>query len=225
MRVPQLPSDVHGVKTLEALSEMLVSRSGNPKPAVPKPASTGALLRIDHDIARPAETEFAPFYAGYIAKVGDRGPLAFLNAQVAEFEKLRGLAEAKGDYRYADGKWSVKEVLGHMADAERVFAYRLLRIARADKTPLAGFDENAWAEVAPHGRRTLADVVDDLIAVRRATIALVESLDEAGRRQHRRRQQQPGHRPGPSAGSFPATRSITSESCASATASTYSQDD
>ena len=130
------------------------------------------------NIPRPAETEFAPFYAGYIAKVGDRGPLAFLNAQVAEFQRIRGLADAKGDFRYAEGKWSVKELLGHMADAERVFAYRLVRIARADKTPLAGFDENAWAEVAPHGRRTLAEVVDDLIAVRRATITLVEQLDE-----------------------------------------------
>jgi len=129
-------------------------------------------------IPRPAETEFAPFYAGYIAKVGDRGPLAFLIAQIAEIERLRGLAEAKGDHRYAEGKWSVKELLGHLADAERVFSYRLLRIARADKTPLAGFDENAWAQVAPHGRRTLAEVVDDLLAVRRATITLVESLDD-----------------------------------------------
>lgn len=129
-------------------------------------------------IARPVETEFAPFYAGYIAKVGDRGPLAFLNAQIAELERIRGLDDVTGDHRYAEGKWSVKELLGHLADAERVFAYRLLRIARADKTPLAGFDENAWAEVAPHGRRTLAAVVDDLLAVRRATITLVESLDD-----------------------------------------------
>lgn len=129
-------------------------------------------------IACPAETEFAPFYAGYVATVGDRGPLAFLNAQIAELQRIRGLGDVKGDHRYAEGKWSVKELLGHLADAERVFAYRLLRIARADKTPLAGFDENAWAEVAPHARRTLAEVVDDLIAVRRATITLVESLDD-----------------------------------------------
>jgi len=72
----------------------------------------------------------------------------------------------------------VKELIGHMADTERVFTYRLLRIARADKAPLAGFDENAWAAVAPHGKRRLADVVDELIAVRRSTIALVESLDD-----------------------------------------------
>lgn len=129
-------------------------------------------------IATPAETEFAPFYAGYIAKVSAGGPLAMLVEQIAAFETLRGLPETAGDYRYAEGKWSVKELLGHMADAERVFSYRLLRIARADRTPLAGFDENAWAEVAPHGRRRLADVVDDLIAVRRATITLVSSLDE-----------------------------------------------
>ena len=129
-------------------------------------------------IARPAETEFAPFYAGYIAKVADSGPLTMLANQIAAFENLRGLPDETGDHRYAEGKWSVKEVLGHLADAERVFAYRLLRIARADQTPLAGFDENAWAEVAPHGRRDLSDVVDDLIAVRRATITLIGSLDE-----------------------------------------------
>ena len=129
-------------------------------------------------ISPPSEGEFGAFYAGYIAKVGDSGPLAMLASQVAAFETLRGLPETTGDFRYADGKWTVKELLGHMADAERVFAYRLLRIARADKTPLAGFDENTWAEVAPHGRRPLADVADELIAVRRATITLVGSLDE-----------------------------------------------
>jgi len=129
-------------------------------------------------IARPAENEFAPFYAGYIAKVADSGPLTMLANQIAAFENLRALPDETGNYRYADGKWSVKELLGHLADAERVFAYRLLRIARADKTPLAGFDENAWAEVAPHGNRELSEVVDDLIAVRRATITLVGSLDE-----------------------------------------------
>ena len=130
-------------------------------------------------ISPPGEGEFAPFYAGYIAKVGDGGPLVMLAGQVAAFETIRGLPESAGDFRYADGKWTVKELLGHMADAERVFAYRLLRIARFDPTPLAGFDENAWADVAPHGRRPLAEVVDELIAVRRATITLVGSLDEA----------------------------------------------
>jgi uncharacterized damage-inducible protein DinB len=129
-------------------------------------------------ITRPEESEYASFYAGYVGKIGDDGPLSALENQIASFEKIRALPEDTGNHRYADGKWTVKELLGHMADTERVFAYRLLRIARADKNPLAGFEENEWAAVAPHGRRSLTQVAGELIAVRRATIALVESLDE-----------------------------------------------
>jgi len=130
-------------------------------------------------IAKPKDDEFAPFYAGYIGKVSAGGPLALLEAQLAPFERLRDLPESTGNHRYADGKWTVKEVVGHMADTERVFSYRLVRIARADATPLAGFDENAWAAAAPHAGRTIKDVADEMIAVRRATISLVKSLDDA----------------------------------------------
>jgi hypothetical protein len=89
------------------------------------------------------------------------------------------LPDDKANYAYADGKWTVKEVIGHCADAERVFSYRLTRIARGDQTPLAGFDENAWAATAPHRRRPIGAIVDEMIAVRRATLALMESLDES----------------------------------------------
>ncbi len=130
-------------------------------------------------MTRPAPSEFAPFYAGYVGKISDEGPVAALTSQIAELERLRALPEDQGNHRYADGKWSVKEVLGHISDAERVFTYRLTRIARGDQTPLAGFDENAWAKAAPHGRRAVADVVDELIAIRRSTLALLSSLDEA----------------------------------------------
>lgn len=129
-------------------------------------------------ITQPQETEFAPFYAGYIAKVSTTGPIALLENQLDAFDLLRKVPADESNHRYAHDKWSVKEVVGHVADAERVFSYRLLRIARADETPLAGFDENAWAKTAPHGNRRLADVADELIAVRRSTIALVASLDE-----------------------------------------------
>jgi hypothetical protein len=129
-------------------------------------------------IDRPDASEFAPFYAGYVAKVSDRGPVAELRDQMDVLDKLKSLPEAQADYAYADGKWTVKEVIGHCADAERVFSYRLTRIARGDKTPLAGFDENAWAKTAPHGRRPIRAVVDELIAVRGATLALLDSLDE-----------------------------------------------
>ena len=130
-------------------------------------------------ITAPQASEFNPFYAGYVAKVPSAGPVALMTEQIAVFEKYRSKTDAEGSHRYADGKWSVKEVLGHMSDAERVFAYRLLRIARHDRTPLAGFDENAWAAAAPHATRPLAEIIDELVAVRRSTLALVASLTEA----------------------------------------------
>ena len=129
-------------------------------------------------INRPESSEFAAFYAGYIGKVPDSGPVGLLTEQIGQFEKLRSLPEDRGNHRYADGKWTVKELIGHVADAERVFSYRLTRIARGDKTPLAGFDENAWAVTAPHGKRPMASVVDEMIAIRRSTLALVDSLDD-----------------------------------------------
>ena len=129
-------------------------------------------------INRPEPSEFASFYAGYIGKVPDSGPAAVMQEQIGELEKLRALPEDQANHAYAAGKWTVKELIGHVADAERVFSYRLTRIARGDQTPLAGFDENAWAKTAPHGHRRIAAVVDEMIAIRRATLALIDSLDE-----------------------------------------------
>lgn len=130
-------------------------------------------------ISKPAAGEFATFYSGYIDKVPDDGPVAALEAQRTAIAALAALPEEKAAFRYAEGKWSVKEVLGHVADAERVFGYRLLRVARADTTPLSGFDENLWAASAPHHSRPVADIVGELLAVREATLALIGSLDEA----------------------------------------------
>ena len=129
-------------------------------------------------IKRPDQSEFAPYYAGYIGKVPDSGPAPLMKAQIDTLEKLRVLPEGKANHAYDAGKWTVKELIGHVADAERVFSYRLTRIARGDKTPLSGFDENAWAKTAPHRKRSIADVVDEMIAVRRATLTLMDSLDE-----------------------------------------------
>jgi uncharacterized damage-inducible protein DinB len=129
-------------------------------------------------IKRPDQSEFAPFYAGYIGKVPDSGPMPLMKEQIGTLEKLRSLPEEKANHRYDAGKWTVKELIGHVADAERVFSYRLTRIARGDKTPLSGFDENAWAKTAPHRKRPMAEVVDEMIAIRRSTIALMESLDD-----------------------------------------------
>lgn len=128
-------------------------------------------------IERPHASEFNEFYAGYIGKVSEAGPLALLEGQVATFEKLRGLSEAHAEHRYAPGKWSIKELVGHMADTERLFCYRLLHIVRGDKAPLSGMDEKAWSAAAPHAARHLKDVAAEMIVVRLATVALVGSVD------------------------------------------------
>jgi uncharacterized damage-inducible protein DinB len=135
-------------------------------------------------IPRPRESEYPKFFAGYVGKIPESGPVTALQAQTRSFAALGALSEERGDYRYADGKWSVKEVLGHMADAERVFAYRLLRIARADHTPLPGFDENAWSVTAPHARRRIKEVADEMSAVRAASLALYQSLDDTAIANH-----------------------------------------
>jgi uncharacterized damage-inducible protein DinB len=93
---------------------------------------------------------------------------------------LGAIPESKGEYRYADGKWSVRTVIGHMIDAERIFAYRALRIARGDATPLPGFEENDYAITAASDARGVADLVSELLLVRESTTRLFESLpDEA----------------------------------------------
>jgi hypothetical protein len=130
-------------------------------------------------ISRPDASEFAPFYSSYVGKVSPPDPVEMLKNQLTVFERLRSMPDDLGNHQYATGKWTAKEVLGHMSDTERVFAYRLVRIVRGDQTPLAGFDENAWAAAAPHKRRHVTAVVDELVAVRRSTMALIESVEDA----------------------------------------------
>ena len=128
-------------------------------------------------IERPDSTEYAPLFAAYIALVPDGDVLSLLSAQVEETAALlAGMTETQARYRYAPGKWSVKDVVGHIADAERVFVYRALRFARNDKTPLAGFDENVFAAAASFDARPLAGIIEELRLVRRATMSLYRSF-------------------------------------------------
>lgn len=130
-------------------------------------------------IPRPGPDEYAPSYATYVDAVPDGDLLRLLEDHAADvLELLRTFGETRGDERYAPGKWSVKEVIGHMADSERVFAYRALRFARADPTPLPGFEQNGYVEAAGFGRRTLADLAEEFADVRKATLKLLGSLDE-----------------------------------------------
>ncbi len=127
---------------------------------------------------RPAASEHAPYYARYIAQVPEGDLLEILRAQVSEYDALFGLPESKGDYAYAPGKWSIKEVLGHVTDAERVFSYRALTFGRNDPGPLPSFDENAWMAPAGFGQRTLTDLRDEFRAVRQATLGLLGHLPQ-----------------------------------------------
>lgn len=126
---------------------------------------------------RPVAGEYNEHYAGYIAGVPDGDILATLEQQGHEAQALLGaLPEAKGSFAYAPGKWTLKDVILHVADAERVFAYRALRIARGDEMNLHPFDENAWVPRAGAGRRTLPDLLAELAAVRAATVAMLRHL-------------------------------------------------
>ena len=130
-------------------------------------------------IPKPEPDEHLPYYGKYIALVGDDA-MAALRSQAATTPRLlSGVNESRALFRYAPGKWSVKEVLGHVIDGERVFGHRALRFAREDRTPLPGFDENTWVPAARFDSRPLADLVADYVAVRTATLALFSSFDEA----------------------------------------------
>jgi hypothetical protein len=126
---------------------------------------------------RPDPSEYAPDYAGYIAGVPDGDLLSTLERQLRESRAaLAGLPEVRGDFAYAPGKWTVKEVLGHVADAERVFAYRALSFARGERAALPGFDEKAWTPASGAATRTVRDLLEELGAVRASTLALLRHL-------------------------------------------------
>lgn len=128
---------------------------------------------------RPAPNEYAPYYGRYIALVPDGPIVETLRDQIVETTTfLASLPEAKGDHRYQPGKWSVKEVIGHMIDSERVFSYRALRFARRDETPLPGFEQDDYVPAGAFGRRTLRDLIEEFRAVREATVLLYRHLDE-----------------------------------------------
>ncbi|HEY0306322.1 MAG TPA: DinB family protein [Longimicrobiales bacterium] len=130
---------------------------------------------------RPEASEFNPYYEKYIARVPSGDLIETLARQADDtLSILRAIPDNAADHAYAEGKWSIKEVVGHVCDAERIFAYRLLRIGRGDQTPLASFDENVYAPAGQFGQRTLASLVEEFAAVRAATIALVAGLPSEG---------------------------------------------
>jgi hypothetical protein len=130
-------------------------------------------------IGRPQPGEYAPYYDRYISLVKGDNILDILDDERRKFVLLlSGRSEEEGNFRYAADKWTVKELLGHINDAERIFSYRALRIARGDQTPIEGFEQDDYVRNADFNARTLEEMVEDYIAVRRATVSLFRNLSQ-----------------------------------------------
>lgn len=128
-------------------------------------------------IPRPQSDEHAEFYAKYIERVPEGDLVSLLREQVLEtVTLLQNLSPSQADYAYAPDKWTIKQVIGHIIDAERVFLYRALRFARKDPTELAGFDENTWVRNATFPTRVLSDLLDELQLVRASTVHFAKNL-------------------------------------------------
>ncbi len=142
--------------------------------------SEPAVITPDLTIGRPEPGEYAPYYERYISLVQGDNILSILDTQRRQtMLLLSGRDEEDGNFSYAPGKWSTKEVLGHLCDTERIFAYRALRIARGDTTPLPGFEQDNYVRNGPFASRSLGDLIEEFIAVRRASLSLLRNLDEA----------------------------------------------
>lgn len=130
-------------------------------------------------ITRPAPEESVSYYHSYINEVSDDDLGTQLLQQLREVEQLfEHVTDRDALARYAEGKWSIKEILGHLCDTERIDSYRLMRIARGDITPLPGYDENAYVPAGRFDDRPLPMLLGELRAVRLSTAALLEGLPE-----------------------------------------------
>ena len=128
---------------------------------------------------RPEPDEYAAYYEKYVALVPGNDVVGSLETQRARtLQLLAGRSERDGNFRYAADKWTVKDVLGHIADSERIFGYRALRIARADQTPLPGFEQDDYVRTGGFNDRALPSLLDEFSSVRSATLALFRSLHE-----------------------------------------------
>jgi hypothetical protein len=125
----------------------------------------------------PDRSEYADFYADYIARVPEGNVIAILSSQPEAYRKLLGsLSEEAASARPQPGKWNVKEILGHLCDAERVQSYRALRFARGDQKELQGFEQDDYVREAHSDARPLRDLLEELEGIRNSTVALLRSF-------------------------------------------------
>jgi uncharacterized damage-inducible protein DinB len=130
---------------------------------------------------RPGNDEYAPYYGKYISLVATDDVLSALETQRVQMAQIfAARSERDGNFRHGPDKWTVKEVLGHVNDTERIFTYRALRIARGDQKPLPGFEQDDYVRTSACNERTLADLTEEFAAIRSASLALFRSFrDEA----------------------------------------------
>jgi len=130
-------------------------------------------------IAPPAGDALNDYYKSYAKYVEDEDLLAALSKQsLSTLNWLNALPDKIEDHSYQEGKWKLKEVVGHLCDSERIFAYRAMRFARNDKTELPGFDEKSYTPESDYGTRTLKDIIEEWKTIRSATISLFSSMSE-----------------------------------------------
>ncbi len=126
---------------------------------------------------RPNKTEYAAYYETYVSLVQESDIVSAMRNQADELREIFSqMSDEKGLYRYAEGKWTIKELLGHLIDGERVFAYRALRFARADKTELPGFDQDPYIENANFNDVKLSDLLEEMLSLRNANILFFNNL-------------------------------------------------
>ncbi len=131
------------------------------------------------NLQRPEKNEYAEFYANYVSLVEEADVVSALGKQTNQLrELLKDVSARKEDFRYASGKWSVKELIGHVIDAERIFAYRALRISRSDQTPLAGFEENSYVAQSNFSQAALADLIEEFSLLRAANVLMFRNLTD-----------------------------------------------
>lgn len=129
-------------------------------------------------ISQPESQEYAPFYSGYVQLASARGDLtAALSLQSDEMKSaLGGLSDSQARFKPGPQEWSIKEVVSHLIDGERVFSYRLLRVSRKDKTPLPGFEQDDYVREAKADEITLADLLDEFTFLRRANLLAIKNM-------------------------------------------------
>src|SRR3990172_7396009 len=132
-------------------------------------------------LAPPTTEEYAPYYADYVQRATQKGDvLAALSKQIEEINSTLGsLTDGQARFKFGPHEWSIKEVVGHLNDVERVFSYRLLRISRNDKTPLPGFEQDDYVREAGFDNHALSDLIQEFEFLRRANILAISQMTDA----------------------------------------------